>query len=1164
MGAADNPRDRDVGRLAATRSLARARQRHLSGSRVRKMERSVNADGVRRRRSNAAGRAGPPQIRCITGRFPLQLRFCRIETFATAIYERFDSLLGDMMGNFERPPRRLLCAIPFATMLAAMGGLDAAFAQSCTGQCATLQAADQEALLSPFNSLLDSPAGMALLMANLQTEENIYLNSTQAEKIASGTVLIIQDIPANILLRAFPTNPNFGYTPAGLPTAPALPQNVTDATTDIENNSQIDAMKPYFGAVNSYGIAYGLLPGQTDSLGNPPPYQVSSAILNNPFTPANSSLLAYQNQQTLGAYNINWALGDSQVGDFPSAHTWLGTIDAITYAILAPGYYQQLAQSAAEFAYDLNVYAAHYPLDVIGGRIVGTYVIAETLAGNPLYPATTFTQANLPSLSQAMQTYLGGGGSSSYAAPCAASVAACVANGVIPTAAQYTLAAQNYAEYLTYGLPSVGATNLPPVVPSDAYLLIATRFPYLSEAQLNEILATTELPSGVPLDNGSGWARLNLYAAAGGYGAFPSNVTVNMNAALGGLNAFDVWSNNISGPGGLTLQGSGTLILAGTDSYAGGTNVQGGTLAVTGALGGNLAISPGAAFVSNGGYAVAGNAFLANAGAFIAVNTPLIVAGAASNAGTIVGDVNNSGNFNNDAVVTGAFANSGLLSGDGVVGSLALLPGSTIAPGDSLGAIRVVGDLAVAAGATYQAQVGANAADLIQVGGKASLSGGAVVVSSSDGKPTLGSPYTILTANGGVSDAFAAVTDNFAFLTPSLSYDPNDVFLTLTRNGVAFGSVAATPNQVAAANAISAEPVGSGLSLALLSQSAAGARQAFDALSGEIHPSAVSAAFDDARLPREAVLDRLASSYGALATGGANGFAATNAIAAPSLPAQMFAAWGQAFGSFGRVGGDGDAAALDRSLGGFILGADASLDNRYRLGVAGGYAQSVLSLDARASSGHVDSTFAGVYGGASLDGLQLRGGALYAYNRYGTDRSIAFSGFSDTASAGYGGDTAQAFGEAGWRIGMAGFSGPTSIEPFVGAMAMRIDTASFAEAGGPAALNGAAGGYDDGATTLGVRAEASLFDNMALIARGMLGWRHVFGDVTPTSTLAFASAPSTQFAIAGAPIARDALAVEAGFDWRLSSTASIGVFYSGTLAARDQDNVVKGKVEVAF
>jgi hypothetical protein len=72
-------------------------------------------------------------------------------------------------------------------------------------------------------------------------------------------------------------------------------------------------------------------------------------------------------------------------------------------------------------------------------------------------------------------------------------------------------------------------------VPSDAYWLIATRFPYLSMAQLNQILATTELPSGVPLDNGTGWAGLNLYAAAGGYGAFPNNVTVNMNAALAAL-----------------------------------------------------------------------------------------------------------------------------------------------------------------------------------------------------------------------------------------------------------------------------------------------------------------------------------------------------------------------------------------------------------------------------------------------------------------------------------------------------------------------------------------------------------------------------------------------------------------------------------------------------
>ena len=130
-------------------------------------------------------------------------------------------------------------------------------------------------------------------------------------------------------------------------------------------------------------------------------------------------------------------------GDFPSGHTMIGNITALTYAVLAPGYYQQLAQSAADFAYDLNVFGVHYPTDVIGGRILATYVVAETLAGNALYPSSTGIPANIASLSQAMQGFLGGGGNSPYAGPCAAGgVAACVAGGVIPSAATYAQMAQ--------------------------------------------------------------------------------------------------------------------------------------------------------------------------------------------------------------------------------------------------------------------------------------------------------------------------------------------------------------------------------------------------------------------------------------------------------------------------------------------------------------------------------------------------------------------------------------------------------------------------------------------------------------------------------------------------------------------------------------------------
>jgi hypothetical protein len=114
---------------------------------------------------------------------------------------------GFVRRNPERPLRQLLCAIPFATMLATMAG-GSAFAQSCTGQCA-LQAADQEVLLSPFNALKSSPEGQAVLDKNLQVENDIYRYSTQDQKIASGTILIVPLIPANVLIRAFPGNSNF-------------------------------------------------------------------------------------------------------------------------------------------------------------------------------------------------------------------------------------------------------------------------------------------------------------------------------------------------------------------------------------------------------------------------------------------------------------------------------------------------------------------------------------------------------------------------------------------------------------------------------------------------------------------------------------------------------------------------------------------------------------------------------------------------------------------------------------------------------------------------------------------------------------------------------------------------------------------------------------------
>ena len=134
---------------------------------------------------------------------------------------------GRISRKREQSQHRLVLVIPLTMTLAIMLSWGAAaFAGSC-GSVTACQIQQQETLLAPFNALLGTPAGQAVLTANLQTINAIYLNSTQAQKIASGTVLIQQAIPANLLLRAFPGNPNFGYDfsgPAECPTHPRFGQ----------------------------------------------------------------------------------------------------------------------------------------------------------------------------------------------------------------------------------------------------------------------------------------------------------------------------------------------------------------------------------------------------------------------------------------------------------------------------------------------------------------------------------------------------------------------------------------------------------------------------------------------------------------------------------------------------------------------------------------------------------------------------------------------------------------------------------------------------------------------------------------------------------------------------------------------------------------------------
>jgi hypothetical protein len=171
-------------------------------------------------------------------------------------------------GKRKQSPRLPALVTLFAITLAALLWPGVSSADDCSG-LAACQATDQARLLGPFNALLGSPAGAAVLATNLQTQNAIYLNSTQAQKVASGTVLIVQYIAANILLRAFPDNPNFGYTQGGLPNAPSTPGSIAAAVSDIYGKHPTERHEAVFRLDQRLSVRLRPV-ARTDRLGRQP------------------------------------------------------------------------------------------------------------------------------------------------------------------------------------------------------------------------------------------------------------------------------------------------------------------------------------------------------------------------------------------------------------------------------------------------------------------------------------------------------------------------------------------------------------------------------------------------------------------------------------------------------------------------------------------------------------------------------------------------------------------------------------------------------------------------------------------------------------------------------------------------------------------------------
>ncbi|MEO6919152.1 MAG: autotransporter domain-containing protein, partial [Collimonas sp.] len=632
-------------------------------------------------------------------------------------------------------------------------------------------------------------------------------------------------------------------------------------------------------------------------------------------------------------------------------------------------------------------------------------------------------------------------------------------------AANWCLAAPGDFISATSGGRVYGTSFATPAV-TGAAALVQQSFPWMSADQIRQTILSTATSMG---DTATyGWGLLNASKAASGPALFDTRLTLGGNFTAKFDSVSSTFGNDISGNAGLLKDGSGTLTLAGNNTYSGATEILKGTLNVTGAVATAVTIDA-AGILSGDGGRIGGSVFnygrLSNTGNGMTIN----------------------GNYTATAssVLANQFNSTLTVGGNAALGNSHLVATTPAGSSDPSG---------------YVAQ---------QVGVK--------------GK--------VLTAANGVTGVFQDVSfehDGTAFnpgtfLSATLGYTANEVDLTIARNNVqavAAQAFAADPTRnnsaanveqgMKAADAMVASGNTGGNNAAFLSGAAAlqatpniaAAGQVLDSLSGQIYASSQALTFQQSQAINRDLSNRL------------------SLLSSPISSDAKAGLWASVIGATGKLGQSGYASA-DTSTWGGQFGFDTHLNDKVIVGAALSYSESKASFDRFGGASDSQNTSLSLYGRYALtnDGVYVSGRAGIASITSKINRTAILGSETDSLSASHTDNMMSAYAETGYVRQLS----PTStLTPFAGISYDRLKRGGFTEAGSAFGLTAGSSTYQQTASVLGLRGDTKLDwfgGHSNLQAYG--AWQHGFNSGNLDFNAAFVGAPAAGFTVQGIGLPRN-------------------------------------------